>query len=181
MDSVKSNRFVDGNSQEHKVAVVQSVGWDSESEGLEKPVKRLTKEEAQAILGERALAPSKLTTKRLLALQLVVTIVSSVLWSAKGKGLLLNSAAVSALIGGFCALIPAVLFAARVGIVVDKVRAAGAGGVVFALVTGELLKIVVTVALFGLAIGFYEHLEWLPLLLTYILAIKCYMLVWFVK
>jgi ATP synthase protein I len=47
---------------------------------------------------------------------------------------------------------------------------------VFALVTGELLKIIATIAMFILVIKFYPDLDWLPLLLTYVLALKCYWL-----
>jgi ATP synthase protein I len=49
------------------------------------------------------------------------------------------------------------------------------------LVTGEIIKIIATVAMFVLVIVFYPELDWLPLLLTYVLALKCYLLAWFFK
>lgn len=177
MDSVKSAGFVEG--KKPKTAFQDHTVWDDEQDLLEEPVKRLTKQEVEVILGSQALRPNRLTVKRLLSLQVLVTILCVGLWSAKGKAFDLDSAAVSALFGGLCALLPAALFAARARVFADK--AAGVGATVFALVTGELLKIIATVVLFVLAIVFYPGLQWLPMLLTYILAIKCYLLAWIVK
>jgi ATP synthase protein I len=49
------------------------------------------------------------------------------------------------------------------------------------LVTGEIIKIIATIAMFFLAIVFYPDLDWLPLLLTYVLALKCYWLAWILR
>lgn len=177
MDSVKSAGFVD--SKKHTIAVKHNVDWDSESDDPQEEVKRLTKYQVTAILGEKALLPSRVTVWRLLRWQLIVTAISGLAWSAKGKAFSLDSSAISALIGGGCAFLPGALFAVRAKIIANK--AGGAGATIFALVTGELLKIIATVALFVLAVIFYPGLEWLPLLVTYILAIKCYLLAWIVK
>jgi ATP synthase protein I len=56
-----------------------------------------------------------------------------------------------------------------------------AGASILALVTGELLKIIATVAMFILVVVFYPGLVWFPLLLTYVLALKCYWLAWMLK
>jgi ATP synthase protein I len=61
------------------------------------------------------------------------------------------------------------------------VRPNVAGSSIVGLVTGELIKIIATVAMFILVIVFYPELDWLPLLLTYVLALKCYLLAWFFK
>jgi ATP synthase protein I len=44
-----------------------------------------------------------------------------------------------------------------------------------------LLKIIATVAIFISAVLLYADLKWLPMLLTYVLALKCYLLVWVVR
>jgi ATP synthase protein I len=49
------------------------------------------------------------------------------------------------------------------------------------LVTGEIIKIIATIAMFFLVIVFYPDLDWLPLLLTYVLALKCYWLAWILR
>jgi ATP synthase protein I len=100
-------------------------------------------------------------------------------WSARGKPFGLDSSAISAILGGLAALLPAVLFATRAKVLTG--RANVVGSTIFALVTGELLKIIATVAMFVLAIVFYPDLDWLPLLLTYVLALKCYWLAWMFK
>jgi ATP synthase protein I len=56
-----------------------------------------------------------------------------------------------------------------------------AGLAVAGLVTGEIIKIIATIAMFFLAIVFYPDLDWLPLLLTYVLALKCYWLAWILR
>jgi ATP synthase protein I len=103
-------------------------------------------------------------------------------WSVKGKPFGLDSTAISSLLGGLIAIIPAGLFAIRAKLLAT--RAVGpnvAGSSIVGLVTGELIKIIATVAMFILVIVFYPELDWLPLLLTYVLALKCYLLAWFFK
>jgi ATP synthase protein I len=56
-----------------------------------------------------------------------------------------------------------------------------AGPSVVGLVTGEIIKIIATTAMFFLVIVFYPDLDWLPLLLTYVLALKCYWLAWILR
>jgi ATP synthase protein I len=61
------------------------------------------------------------------------------------------------------------LFAARLG-------RAGAGGSIFGWMIGEALKMGVTVAMF-VAIAFWYHdVRWLPLFVTYLIALKTYWL-----
>lgn len=163
----------------NKTTVANKDAWDDEVDDSEVVTKPYTKQELVTLLGEQVLRPSKVTVGRLLQLQVVVTVISMLVWSAKGKHFALDSAAISALFGGLAAFVPAALFAARARLLAPKGRLIG--GSVLALVTGELLKIVTTVTIFLVVIGLYPEIEWLPLLLTYILAIKCYVLVWFLK
>jgi ATP synthase protein I len=103
-------------------------------------------------------------------------------WSVKGKPFGLDSSAISSLLGGLIAIIPAGLFAMRAKLLATKaVGSKVAGSSVVGLVTGELIKIIATVAMFFLVIVFYPELDWLPLLLTYVLALKCYWFAWILR
>ena len=177
VDSVKSAGFMSGDEQ--KAQSVRNANWDSELEGSEEFPPPLSKAELEALLGSNALRPSKITVKRLLFLQGLVTLLSWIAWSAKGKPFGLDSAAISALLGGLAAIVPATLFAMRAKVLSSRTNVMGAS--VFALVTGELIKIIATVAMFVLIIVLYPKLDWLPLLLTYVLALKCYWLAWVVR
>ncbi len=177
VDSVKSAGFMPGDEQ--KAQAVRNANWDSELEDSEEFKQPLSKAELEALLGPDALKPSKITVKRLLSLQCLVTLLCWGLWSAKGKPFGLDSAAISALLGGLAAIVPATLFAMRAKVLSSKAVVMGAS--VFALVTGELIKIIATVAMFVLIIVLYPKLDWLPLLLTYVLALKCYWLAWILR
>jgi ATP synthase protein I len=181
-DSVKSRGFVPGDVQ--KAEIGKNANWDNELDNSEELSKPLTRAELEVILGSEALKPSKISVKRLFLLQALVTMLSCLAWawSVKGKPFGLDSTAISSLLGGLIAIIPAGLFAIRAKLLAT--RAVGpnvAGSSIVGLVTGELIKIIATVAMFILVIVFYPELDWLPLLLTYVLALKCYLLAWFFK
>jgi ATP synthase protein I len=171
-DSVKSRGFSGEDVQAPRV--VKKDDWDDDLAGAEDSVKSLTKAEMEALLGGALLKPSRVTVKRLLMLQGMVIMVSAAAWSATGKSLNSDPAVVSVIFGGLAALVPSALFAIRARFLVG--RSGAIGSTVFALVTGELLKIIATVAIFVLVIVFYPNLEWLPLLLTYVITLKCYLL-----
>jgi len=175
-DSVKSRGFVSGSHQKPKLS---DQSWDDPSEDLVDEIKPYTRAELEAKLGKQILRPSAITVKRLLMLQMGVTLISVIAWSAIGKPFALDSAAISAFFGGLAAFLPAALFAMRAQLITKK--AGGSGAAIFALVTGELLKIIATVAIFISAVLLYADLKWLPMLLTYVLALKCYLLVWVVR
>jgi len=177
VNSVKSSSFV--TDQQAKTLVTKNTSWDNELEDFEEFKQPLSRLELEALLGVNALKPSRVTVKRILLMQAVVTFLSGLAWSAKGKPFSLDSSAISAVLGGLAALVPALLFATRTRLMTGGVNVAGAS--VLALVMGELLKIIATVAMFILVVIFYPGLVWFPLLLTYILALKCYWLAWILK
>jgi len=181
-DSVKSRGFVSGDVK--KTEIDKNANWDNELDNSEELSKPLTRAELEVILGSEALKPSKVSVKRLFMLQALVTLLSCVAWawSAKGKSFDLDSSAISSLLGGFIAIIPAGMFAIRARLLATRsVGTNVARSSIVGLVTGELIKIIATVAMFFLVIVFYPKLDWLPLLLTYVLALKCYLLAWFFK
>jgi ATP synthase protein I len=176
-NSVKSRGFVPGVVQ--KAETDKNAIWDKGLDNSEELSKPLTRAELEVILGSEALKPSIISVKRLFVLQAFVTILSCFAWgwSVKGKPFGLDSSAISALLGGLIAIIPAGLFAIRVRLITKKAIESGVAGLAVAgLVTGEIIKIIATIAMFFLAIVFYPDLDWLPLLLTYVLALKCFWL-----
>jgi ATP synthase protein I len=86
----------------------------------------------------------------------------------------------SALVGGLIGFLPSALFLVRLEAAKKNVKS-GPGGYLAAVVSGEFIKILVTLLLF---IGFalkQPDLKWIPLLVTYLATLKCYLLVWFWK
>jgi ATP synthase protein I len=176
-DSVKSQGF--SNEDVQLPSVVKNNNRNDELADSEEYAKPLTRAEMEALLGRALLRPSRVTVKGLLILQGLVTIISGLAWSATGNQFGLGSSAISAIFGGLIAVVPGILFAARAKVL--STRANALGLTVFALVTGELLKIIATIAMFILVIMFYPDLDWLPLLLTYVLALKCYWFAWLLR
>jgi ATP synthase protein I len=181
-NSVKSQGFVPGVVQ--KAETDKKAIWDNDLDNSEELPKPLTRAELEVILGSEALEPSIISVKRLFALQAFVTMLSCFAWgwSVKGKPFGLDSSAISAMLGGLIAIIPAGLFAIRARLLTKKVIESGVARLAVAgLVTGEIIKIIATIAMFFLVIVFYPDLDWLPLLLTYVLALKCYWLAWILR
>jgi ATP synthase protein I len=86
----------------------------------------------------------------------------------------------SALVGGLIGFLPSTLFLMRIEVAKKNIKSSP-GGFLAALVSGEFLKILVTIALF---IGFalkWPDLNWIPLLVTYLATLKCYLLAWIWK
>ena len=86
----------------------------------------------------------------------------------------------SAFVGGLIGFLPSTLFLVRLEAAKKNVIS-GPGGYLVAVVSGEFIKILATVLLF---IGFalkQPDLKWIPLLVTYLATLKCYLLVWFWK
>ena len=86
----------------------------------------------------------------------------------------------SALVGGLIGFLPSTLFLMRLEAARKSVKRSP-GGFLAAIVSGEFIKILATIALF---IGFalkQPDLKWIPLLVTYLATLKCYLLAWFWK
>jgi ATP synthase protein I len=81
----------------------------------------------------------------------------------------------SAFLGGLIGVLPAVLFLLRLEIARGAQRLTS-GGFLSALISGEVIKITATIAMFIWLAFNYAELEWIPLLLTYIVTLKCYLL-----
>ncbi len=84
----------------------------------------------------------------------------------------------SALVGGLIGFLPSALFLMRIEAAKKSVKSSP-GGFLAAVVSGEFIKILATIVLF---IGFalkQPDLKWIPLLVTYLATLKCYLLGWF--
>jgi ATP synthase protein I len=104
---------------------------------------------------------------RVVIAQMVVSLIASLIWwlcsSHPGH------AALSALAGGAICWVPSAMFALRL-------KSRGAQGSAMGLVVGEAVKMGLTLAMFvAIAVG-YPGVLWLPLLVTYLVALKTYWL-----
>jgi ATP synthase protein I len=84
-------------------------------------------------------------------------------------------ALLSALLGGLCCVVPNALFALRLFASAQKVG--GANPMTFFI--GEFIKIALTVALLGLTAWLYRDLNWLALIVGFVVALKSYIILLF--
>ena len=110
--------------------------------------------------------------------QIMATVICALVWSVFGSPRGLSLYTYSALLGGFIGFFPAALFALRMS-VTKRVKSQNPGSLLAAVVSGEFIKIAVTIALFIWVALSYPDLKWIPLLVTYFVTLKCYWLAWF--
>jgi len=137
--------------------------WDAEQQDIN--IVPLTRAEAEKLFGPKVSLPSRVTPFRVVMAQMVLSLVATLVWWLVSEPP--GAAALSAFLGGAICWVPSALFAARLG-------RTGAGGSIFSWMIGEALKMGVTVAMF-VAIAFWYHdVRWLPLFVTYLIALKTY-------
>jgi ATP synthase protein I len=141
----------------------------------EEPYRIYSSEEMQALLQTSA-GKSRLTLPwGVVAGQMLATIVGALIscffWDDGRIGVYTNSA----FLGGLIGVLPAALFLLRLEIARGAQRLTS-GGFLSALVSGEVIKITATIAMFIWLAFNYAELKWIPLLLTYIVTLKCYLL-----
>lgn len=153
-----------------------SQSWDVLDE-QENAFKVYSREEMDALKRANRRAFFSLSPWAIIGLQVVATFVMAVIWSvfANPQGLKLYF--FSALLGGFIGFFPATLFALRLS-VSKRQKNQNPGSLLAAVVSGEFLKIVVTIALFVWVALSIPDLQWIPLLITYLVTLKCYLLAW---
>jgi ATP synthase protein I len=113
----------------------------------------------------------------IIGLQVATTLAMAVVWSVFANPQELRLCFFSALLGGFIGFFPATLFALRLS-VSRRQKNQNPGSLLAAVVSGEFLKIVVTIALFVWVALSIPDLQWIPLLITYLVTLKCYLLAW---
>ena len=107
---------------------------------------------------------------RVILLQLAATIVAGLVAGLMGG----IPALFSALLGGLCCVVPNSLFALRL---FANAKKGDANPISFFI--GEFIKIALTVALLGAIAWLYHGLNWLALIVGFIVALKSYIILLF--
>jgi ATP synthase protein I len=137
--------------------------WDDVQE--DNNIVPLTRAEAEKLFGPGVSRPSRVTPFRVVAAQMVLSLVATLLWWLFYKPP--GAAALSAFLGGAICWVPSALFAARL-------KKQGGAETAMSWMIGEALKMGTTIAMF-VAIAFWYHdVRWIPLLVTYLIALKTY-------
>jgi ATP synthase protein I len=159
-DEHREERTVSNASTAQQVAREES--WDAEQDNNIVP---LTRAEAEKLFGPNVSRPSRVTPFKVVAAQMVLSLVATLVWWLFYKPP--GAAALSAFLGGAICWVPGALFAARL-------RTLSGAETVMSWVLGEALKMGATIAMF-VAIAFWYHdVRWVPLLVTYLVALKTY-------
>ena len=148
--------------------------WDEPEEEV---YRVLSKEEMAALQASNAVKHPPLSPWRILAAQVVVTVLSMVIWSIFGGPVGVSLYTQSAFLGGLISVLPSALFLIRLELA-KSMQILNPGNYLAALVSGEFIKIVVTLMLFIGIAYWVPGVLWVPLLVTYVLALKCVWLAW---
>jgi ATP synthase protein I len=141
----------------------------------EEPYRVYSGEELQALL-QTSNSKSKLTLPwRVVAAQVAVTILGALIACIFWDDRSISVYTYSAFLGGLIGVVPAALFLLRLEVARGAQRLTS-GGFLSALVSGEVIKITATIAMFIWLAFNYAELKWIPLLLTYVGTLKCYLL-----
>ncbi|HEX7932083.1 MAG TPA: ATP synthase subunit I [Paraburkholderia sp.] len=142
--------------------VTREESWDVEQDNNIVP---LTRAEAEKLFGPDVSRPSRVTPFKVVAAQMVLSLGATLVWWLFYKPP--GAAALSAFLGGAICWVPGALFAARL-------RTLSGAETVMSWMIGEALKMGTTIAMF-VAIAFWYHdVRWVPLLVTYLIALKTY-------
>ncbi|MFC0402487.1 ATP synthase subunit I [Paraburkholderia rhizosphaerae] len=137
--------------------------WDAEQQ--DNNIVSLTRAEAEKLFGPNVSRPSRVTPYKVVAAQMVLSLGATLLWWLFYKPP--GDAALSAFLGGAICWVPSALFAARL-------KKLSGAETVMSWMIGEALKMGATIAMF-VAIAFWYHgVQWVPLLVTYLIALKTY-------
>ncbi|ANB74415.1 ATP synthase subunit I [Paraburkholderia phytofirmans OLGA172] len=137
--------------------------WDVEQQ--DNNIVPLTRAEAEKLFGPSVSRPSRVTPFKVVAAQMVLSLGATLVWWLFYKPP--GAAALSAFLGGAICWVPGALFAARL-------RTLSGAETVMSWMIGEALKMGTTIAMF-VAIAFWYHdVRWVPLLVTYLIALKTY-------
>jgi ATP synthase protein I len=148
--------------------------WDKPEEEV---YRVLSKEEMTALQASNAVKHPPLSPWRILAAQVVVTALSMAFWSIFGEPASVSLYTQAAFLGGLISVLPSALFLIRLELA-TKAQVLNPGNYLAALVSGEFIKIVLTLMLFLGVAYWVPDVLWVPLLVTYVLALKCVWLAW---
>ena len=161
----------------NKKQPINSPEWD---EIEENSYKALTKEQMDALRKANPRSFASINSWWIVLSQVAITLfiaAACYLFSSRADKSVYTY---SALVGGLIGFLPSALFLMRIEAAKKSVKRSP-GGFLAAVVSGEFIKILATIVLF---IGFalkLPDLKWIPLLVTYLATLKCYLLAWFWK
>ncbi|MBU3613989.1 ATP synthase subunit I [Polynucleobacter sp. Latsch14-2] len=151
--------------------------WDEQEED---PFRVLSKAEMDALRQAKPKSFSSISGWLVVGIQVVLTLIIAGFCYLFSKPVDRTVYTYSALVGGLIGFLPSALFLLRLEAAKKNVKSSP-GGYLTAVVSGEFIKILATILLF---IGFalkQPDLKWIPLLVTYLATLKCYLLAWFWK
>jgi ATP synthase protein I len=108
---------------------------------------------------------------RLVLLQLMMTVLTSAIAGLMGG----MHALVSAVLGGLCCVVPNGLFALRLAVNAQKTEAINP----ISFFIGEFIKITLTLGMFAAVVWLYRDLNWLAMIVAFIVALKSYIILLF--
>jgi ATP synthase protein I len=141
--------------------------WDVEQDNNIVP---LTRAEAEKLFGPDVSRPSRVTPLKVVVAQMVLSLVVTLVWWLFDRQ---GPVALSALLGGAICWIPSCLFALGLKSVKRPT--------LMTLIGGAAIKTGITVALFIALAWTYHDVRWIPLLVTYLVALKTYWVAMAVK
>lgn len=148
--------------------------WDNAEE---EAFRDYSKEEIGALQQQNASEYRTLSLWEIILAQVLITLVSMVIWSIFGKPVGVSLYTQSAFLGGLISVLPSALFLTRLELA-KKSQRLNPGSYLAALVSGEFIKIATTLMLFVGIAYLVPGVLWVPLLVTYLLALKCVWLAW---
>ena len=148
--------------------------WDKPEEEV---FRVYSKAEIDALQQQNASKYRALSPWKIILAQVLVTLVSMVIWSIFGEPVGVSLYTQSAFLGGLISVLPSALFLTRLELA-KKSQRLNPGSFLAALVSGEFIKIAVTLMLFVGIAYLVPGVLWVPLLVTYLLALKCVWLAW---
>ena len=154
---------------------INSAEWDDQEDDS---YKALSKAEMDVLREAKPKSFASINGWRIIASQVVLTLIIACICYIFLESPERVVYTYSALVGGLIGFLPSALFLMRLEAAKKNVKSSP-GGFLAAVVSGEFLKILATILLF---IGFalkQPDLKWIPLLVTYLATLKCYLLAWF--
>ena len=141
--------------------------WDVEQDNNIVP---LTRAEAEKLFGPDVSRPSRVTPLKVVIAQMALSLIVALVWWLFDRQ---GPVALSALLGGAICWIPSCLFALGL----KRVKRP----TLMTLIGGAAIKTGITVALFIALAWTYHDVRWIPLLVTYLVALKTYWVAMAVK
>ncbi len=148
--------------------------WDKPEEEV---FRVYSKAEIDAFQQQNASKYRSLSSCNIILAQVLITLVSMLFWSFFGEPVGVSLYTQSAFLGGLISVLPSALFLTRLELA-KKSQKLNPGSFLAALVSGEFIKIAVTLMLFVGIAYLVPGVLWVPLLVTYLLALKCVWLAW---